>query len=644
MREQIRRHLPDLSIAVLVVFTIFGLPIALYFLGVSPSAHWEESVGYRYFHSLRLVNSGETPWLPQGQLAGLSHMMIQLLLTLMGYDPAEIAPRIDLFSLLAQVLPMALSVLAFLCVAKQLESVWSVLALGAATILAFLAARLPHGWTVMPDYHVWVIPLALATIALGLDMLSKGRMTLRRSLEIGLLAGLALSLKPTFMVFPLLLAGISLFMFEPIKVGNWRVVVRVALLYLPMVAVAALVGWMVLFAYYQFDLDATLLHFVLLHKFSDSQASTLGNQGESFFLDVLLPRSFDDLTFLILPLSLLAACTFLFKGWRIASGMLPAILASLAFMATRYYSHTLIEVHALFLVVACFLWVVFKPRSALLRQGLAVGLGFYTLVISYQVFLPRSENIANRAGLASASALQAQARIDSTGGITAILTTNNTYRPNTFHSALCKGGTDIFLPVWGASPYVEAMFPKFKCGYLQSSHRDWDFDNVLFQRLGGEGIEAAKLRMEQQFPGALINMDCDIDIPAPSAHLILCHPHLSPSVLQGFAVVSALATAVRERGTGVYGEEYYPLDALPGGANPWGGGIRIVGIKDRFRVNLQGVPQEACRQFFEWAHRKVGAEAVSVEGNSADWRPRAGAKDYTSDCSADDVQVNFLFQ
>src|SRR5437899_12691834 len=62
----------------------------------------EESTGYRYFYTLRMLyGRGERPWLPQGQLPGLTHLLIQAGLTLSGFSPTSLFPRIDLFAYLA---------------------------------------------------------------------------------------------------------------------------------------------------------------------------------------------------------------------------------------------------------------------------------------------------------------------------------------------------------------------------------------------------------------------------------------------------------------------------------------------------------------------------------------------------------------
>src|SRR5260370_39569546 len=58
----------------------------------------EESVGYRYFYSLRqLYDPPAFLFLPQGQLTNLIQKAIQIALTLLGFPPTQLRPRIDYF-------------------------------------------------------------------------------------------------------------------------------------------------------------------------------------------------------------------------------------------------------------------------------------------------------------------------------------------------------------------------------------------------------------------------------------------------------------------------------------------------------------------------------------------------------------------
>ena len=72
----------DYFIATLVIASLFWMPVYFYLSGITVTTYLEESVGYRYFYSLRLAFGHESAWLPQGQLATLYHVLIQYGLTI----------------------------------------------------------------------------------------------------------------------------------------------------------------------------------------------------------------------------------------------------------------------------------------------------------------------------------------------------------------------------------------------------------------------------------------------------------------------------------------------------------------------------------------------------------------------------------
>src|SRR5215471_13702059 len=99
------------TLALALVSTLFWVPAALFWLGISPSGFFEESVGYRYFYSLRLAFGGEHPFLPQGQFPTLVYVIIQWVLSAF-YPADQLFPRIDVFSLAAVAIPGALGAVA----------------------------------------------------------------------------------------------------------------------------------------------------------------------------------------------------------------------------------------------------------------------------------------------------------------------------------------------------------------------------------------------------------------------------------------------------------------------------------------------------------------------------------------------------
>jgi hypothetical protein len=102
-------------IAVGICLTLSLLLLLSISKGATLTGMAEESTGYRYFYTLRILyGDNERPWLPQGQLVGLAHMLIQVILTTLGYPPTELFPRIDLFAYSAAILPHILVALKYI--------------------------------------------------------------------------------------------------------------------------------------------------------------------------------------------------------------------------------------------------------------------------------------------------------------------------------------------------------------------------------------------------------------------------------------------------------------------------------------------------------------------------------------------------
>src|SRR5262249_13381615 len=105
------RHSLAAALALVLGGTLVWVPATLYWLDISPAGLYEESVGYRYFYSLRLAFGGEHPFLPQGQFPTLIHVIIQWTLSAF-YPTDQLFPRIDVFSFAAVLIPSVLSAVA----------------------------------------------------------------------------------------------------------------------------------------------------------------------------------------------------------------------------------------------------------------------------------------------------------------------------------------------------------------------------------------------------------------------------------------------------------------------------------------------------------------------------------------------------
>src|SRR6187401_3337266 len=101
------------TLVVLIAGAGWLYPLASFALqGFSLSGMHDEATGFLYFYSLRrLYGVDELPWLHSGQIPSLVHLGLQVGLTAAGYPPAQLHPRLDIWTYLAPAVPLALAAL-----------------------------------------------------------------------------------------------------------------------------------------------------------------------------------------------------------------------------------------------------------------------------------------------------------------------------------------------------------------------------------------------------------------------------------------------------------------------------------------------------------------------------------------------------
>ena len=157
--------------------------------------------------------------------------------------------------------------------------------------------------------------------------------------------------------------------------------------------------------------------------------------------------------------------------------------------------------------------------SRILAWSLSAGLGLYFAPV---VFV-QATSFYRAASALNNGSLQFHDVLGKLGGPTAFLTPDNTFRPLSVDSAICKGGTDIFQSVWGVSPFIKSMFPDRWC-YLYGGPADLKpFANAVFIKLDSESRQSAIQRVESKFAVSLDTFDCKREIPAFGSSYILCH-------------------------------------------------------------------------------------------------------------------------
>jgi hypothetical protein len=418
------------------------------------------------------------------------------------YPPDQLFPRIDVFSLAAVAIPGVLGTVAAYYALIRLP--WPGMILTAACALLLLASpQLPVGigWTVMPDYHVWTIPLAF--LCLGLTLTDEP-LTLRQATMLGVVAGLAAGVKVTFCVFPL------------VPLATRLSLDRRGLLHLFIFGMAGALVYLAIIALYAGpNLSAFGDFFGSLGYFMRTQANTLPVEawaqiwGYELFVIYLLP-------------AVLIAIGIVLRQ-RAAFAAALALTLSLLFLGLRPYNHSLIEVHA----VACLAFGVMvgviarytgeTPLRGLILPSAAVAILPVLLILgpergSVGIDLIQDMREINRTHAEWRSKLTQPAWIATTG---------NDYRPLSVEGALCKGSRGIFAP--DVSRYVTSLFPDFHCALGQKELTSVESSSVGFVRAPPESLAEARKRVEDYFSVSLGMHDCQ-EIASLGTFLVYCLP------------------------------------------------------------------------------------------------------------------------
>lgn len=498
----------DIILSAFVVLGIFWMPLYLYLTGITISTYLEESVGYRYFYSLRLAFGHEAAWLPQGQLVTLYHILIQRFLTLFGLPNDQLFPRVDIFCMIANALPIILSWFAFVRLSSSFDcKSWPFL-VGAILVFMMQSMSLPGGpsWPMMPDYHVWVIPLAIFTASLlpkfGRETELLDSKKIYWFVGMGVLTGMAGCIKITFMLFPLTVLGVWI-------VSSWDKRKT------PVMSMYALISCLltvsiILWATTDFGGKIALKKYLLqsIYFFRD-QPSTMPA--------VVLPH-FESL---FTPLLSVIATFYGIKNRYFSMAVIGlGCLIYTIFLGMRFYSHSLIEYYAFLMIPLvplariCSYRTVFsnfQKTTQFLGQAItcfAFIIFAYSIQQSWPSFM---RDIPAEYQELSRAANEFHKRLEAEPFPIWILTTDNNYRPNSIESALCKGGMDINNNQWGASPYMVMLFPKFHCaiGSLRAENRKKiPYSTIGFSHLANESLPVAITRIEKIFDISLSNSTC----------------------------------------------------------------------------------------------------------------------------------------
>jgi hypothetical protein len=234
--------------------------------GISPISYASEALGYRYFHSYRILNGDPSAiWEAQGQVLGAFHNGLNLLIdrVLLRANP-DLRARLDLFSHLTLLANAVLLGGALLLAARSrrvllgdLCSLGSVAAFGVfAWGGGFLLAHTPDYYVFEITANAWALCLALLYLRGEARALS-----FRGAALLGLFAAVLISLKITLLPAALLPAAVALSRAPLPPLGA---------------AAGALAAWiagllagvaLILCAYYCFDLGRMVRAFELWRRY-----------------------------------------------------------------------------------------------------------------------------------------------------------------------------------------------------------------------------------------------------------------------------------------------------------------------------------------------------------------------------------------
>lgn len=431
-------------VAALAVVSLVALPLALLLYdGSSLVGLTEESVGYRYYHSLRILASDERPWLPQGQLLGLAHMALHAALTAAGHPPAELFARLDLWAYTAAALPILPTLAAFWWATRPIRApVGLVLAAGGLLYVVLDPYNFAGQAFVAPDYYAWSIPAALVTAGWLLRLHRGDRLSW---LLLALYTGCLLAMKPTFLLF-----AVPLYLLALLR--DWRTLPRL----IGAGTVGLLIGLLLIAAYYRFDLAAVQTHLIETWRFA--RGGSIAPPVLPWLASVKLWPPPSILVALAVPVLLLPGLALPCRRSLIPTLLVTSVLA-LGSASQRWYGATFVETTALcYAVLLVYVTAVPWPR----RRSLQVA-GLLPLLLTGWI-VSQHATVTLRQGRWMAdhltrTTITVQTFLAAHPGRTRVLILDNAHRPLTVDSAISKGGTDLHNRTWGASPYVASLYP-----------------------------------------------------------------------------------------------------------------------------------------------------------------------------------------
>lgn len=531
---RLARMFLDWGAGAVVAAVCLGPLIRLTAEGVSLVNVAAESVGYRYFNSLRILYGiDDRPWTPQGHVLGLLHLGLQTLLTAFGLAPTQLQPRLDWYLIIGTALPHLLLIPAFVWAVRPMGSPLAPLLLAAGYVLMAWERTAGGGWHLAgPDYYPWSGLAALVLIGWMVRRAqSPARPALKDAVLAGVFGGLCLAGKPTWITFVIPLAALLV-----LRAGSiWQACLLACITTIVTLGSAVLV----VLAYYLGNVRATLNHFPGLIWFGAAVENPVSfPTWAATLLPTGTPPSLPGLI-LLLPI-VLALGTVLFQHRAVSAGLLAGSLVSLAVTYRRFTSQTLIETGA-FTLAALAIWLalVLGPWAASAAGRLIPWPVAHrgAVLIVQAVFLVWLAGLAMERNGGSVPAMLAISRASIAGeraldeflsenpGRTLFLIPDNNYALPPVHQAIYKGAMNLDRPRWTDSPLMMAMFPDRWYAYGGGLGQDeppggiGSFGNLAFMGLASRGGAAdAWMRIGTDFGIDPVQYECPLQHDMRTGH------------------------------------------------------------------------------------------------------------------------------
>ena len=438
----------------------------------------------------------------------LANQVIQLCLTVLGYPPTEVFPRIDLFSYASLALPFLLAAAAFFALLTNFRSV-SAKALAALWFLIPYYSRSVYGAQIIlvPDYHNWILPAGLLIVIVFArwDTYSGSMWTRRDAALLAGFAALSIAVKPTLAIYP----GTIALAWLVSRPGLWNSLTKSA-----SAALAGVAGFIViLLIFYRGNLS-------YLESFFNDQKLFISTSGQQSLAYSSWIRAYLFDSWLIgfavfLPFAI-ASALYVIRDRKRVGPLVALGVGALLYQfilyarftpATKFEAAIFVQCALTSLALTC----LPKHRDRLVKTGVLL-LILVSVGQLWKGARPLLEGQLATLAQNSRDSREVEDLIDRTSGNTTFLIPDNSFRPLIVDMAIFKGSRDIsWRPI--SSRVMARMLPgrefltESKAFYHSQPPDVTRFNQVLIAM--GKGIDGAqrKRHMEEYYSVSLAPFD-----------------------------------------------------------------------------------------------------------------------------------------